>query len=325
MNFSIKKHIYNSACFLVFLISCPLVCPAEVQVDNNDPQFEALVLQELEKMREGSRGRVCRILIERLDGAPADTLIKPLTRDESTWHPNDRKGRRSHVVAQDTKIRGGARETPTQAVFFLHPSRINPNLSLFRLGTFVHQLSHAVDFNFGVFSGDYIIREKKASFFRNAWRDSSGYKLVEISDRIPTPEYLIAKDLNLMSPEHEDFFPILNPHVGEWAGESIHLDVSRYKNIDLIPRYAEIGDGYFGRFKEAQSFLIVVGVKDDYIEVRSGTKSAEETLVFNARLPLNLAGLQIKISEKGFDFDVFEAYTEQTDSDVNWEKEFIWE
>ena len=196
---------------LAFLMVGVLPAGAVLIVDSSDPSFHSLVVQEVDHMKKGDRGVACQILIERVEGSTVTTTIRPLTKDESTWHPNDRKGTRSHVMPLDTKVRGAERQQPTSAILYLHPRRIDPKYSLFRLGTFVHELVLAMDLNGGTYSGDYKIREKRAVFFRNAWCDALGFNLIDLSDRVPTPEYQEAKKLGLLSKEYSANFPILDP------------------------------------------------------------------------------------------------------------------
>jgi len=137
------------------------------------------------------------------------TTIKPLTRDEMTWHPNDSRGVRSHVVADDFKVRGAARMDPTPATIYLHFTRINPKFSAYKLGTFVHQLSEAFDLNTGRFSGKYQIRERRSSFYRNAWRDSLGFPVLEMAGDIEIKDYKVAKESGYINDDYRDQFPIL--------------------------------------------------------------------------------------------------------------------
>lgn len=191
----------------LFLISTP---SRAVLVVEGDPSFRQLVDRELQLMRDGKRGVVCQKLVEQLDTASPQTIIRPITKDESTWHPNDRKGTRSYVVAGDTKVRGGQRDTPTEAVIYLHPQRVDPSLSLYKLGTMVYSLASAKDLNLGTFSGDFKIREKRAVFYRNAWCDSLHFPLINVSGRTQTMEYQKAKEKGLISPENQELFPILS-------------------------------------------------------------------------------------------------------------------
>lgn len=199
---------------MIFAVFCSILATPEVGwsrivVDSSDGQFSRFVEKELSLMRDSKRGVVCQELVRRLDSATATTTIKPITKDEGTWHPNDRKGTRSHVVSMDTKVRGAARTTPTDATVYVHPSRIDPALSLFKLGTFAHLLATAMDLNMGTFSGDYKIQEKRAAFFRNGWKDSLGLEQVLVSDRVPTADYKEAKASGLLTPENAALFPIL--------------------------------------------------------------------------------------------------------------------
>jgi hypothetical protein len=196
--------------FILALLAVPVPGQAALVVDETDAEFVRLVNAELEAMRSGQRGVVSKQLVGRLDAAAVTTTIKMLGPDESTWHPNDHRGTRSHVVAGDTKLRGAARTQPTSATVFLHKPRVDPSMSLYRLGTFVHELSLAADLNEGRFKGDYPGREKRATFYRNGWLDAMRYKLVLVSDRIPTPEYSRAKELGLLTEDNAAAFPILD-------------------------------------------------------------------------------------------------------------------
>jgi hypothetical protein len=183
---------------------------AGIVIDDVDPEFKANVVAELNLMREGKRGIVCQELVERIELSSAIASIRPVTKDEKTWHPNDSKGTRSHLVPLDTRPRGSSRKIPTSVNIFIHPSRVDPKLSLFKLGTFVYHLALALDFVEGSFSGDYKVEEKRAVFFKNAWRDALHLSLFEISDRVPTEEYQEAKAAGLITPTYRSFFPILD-------------------------------------------------------------------------------------------------------------------
>jgi hypothetical protein len=197
---------------LRLLILLLLLAPnlmAAIEIDGNDVAFFNAVSKELNLMRSGHRGLVSQALIERLDGSNAPTVIRAVTSDEETWHPNDRKGSRSHIVPQDTKIQGAERRQPTGAVIYIHPSRIDPSLSLFKLGTFVYFLSMAADLNTGQFSSDYRLRERRAVFYSNAWKDSQKLPLLNVSDNVPTLDYQKAKDDGLLAEDQKSNFPII--------------------------------------------------------------------------------------------------------------------
>ncbi len=195
----------------VFFGSGSVPVLAKVQIDPDNSTFAAQVLTELNLMREGKRGVACEVLVRRLDESEALVTIEPITSDEKTWHPNDRKGSRSHVVPLDTKLRSASRTSPVSSILYLHPSRIEPLLSLFKLGTFADELANAVDLAKGTYSGDYRIQTRRSAFFRNGWKDSMGGALVHLSDRVPTVDYQEAKKLGLISKEFAEIFPILDP------------------------------------------------------------------------------------------------------------------
>jgi hypothetical protein len=183
---------------------------ASIVVDTTDGVFARQVNDELALMRSGQRGVVCKNLVDRLDAATSTTTIRLLGADESTWHPNDHRGTRSWVAPQDTRIRGAERKRPTNAILYLHPTRIDPSLSLFKLGTFVHELSFAADLNEGKFAADFRVREKRASFYRNAWLDALHLRPVLVSDRVATGDYGRAKEQGLITADHAADFPILS-------------------------------------------------------------------------------------------------------------------
>jgi hypothetical protein len=193
------------------LLWAPVTVHAAIEIDRQDAAFYKFVSAELDAMREGKRGPICAALVERLDLSTATTIIAPVTSDESTWHPNDKKGTRSHVLPMDTKIQGAERREFTGARLFLHPSRIDPRLSLYKLGTFVYCLAIAADLNYGQFSTDYRVRERRAVFFSNAWKDALGYALITVSDNVPTSDYQKAKKDGQLISENKDNFPILAP------------------------------------------------------------------------------------------------------------------
>lgn len=275
---------------------------AEIHVEASDAEFKRLVERELNQMRAGERGLVSRTLVQALDEAPATTTIKPLTRDDLTWHPNDRKGVRSHVVPMDTRVRGAERREPTDAVLYLHPSRINPKLSPFKLGTFPHELSEAKDLNLGEFSGNPVEREKRASFYRNAWRDAMGYPLLERAGEIETPEYANAKAAGLLTAANADNFPIIVSRTRHSTGSVV--DISDDAVLIFDPAEARKGDAYLGRFELGTSFLQVVDSTATQAFVRFGTENEGVFEIWEATVPVD-ASFRIPLTRVGADFTVF--------------------
>ncbi len=205
-----SKSFIGKAGIMLSLLFWSFPVHSAIEIEKTDGPFFKNVSRELDNLRSGKRGLVCKTLVERLDLAVATTTIKPLTGNDETWHPNDTRGTRTHVKAVDTLIRDAARTTPTDAILYLNPNHIDPKLSPFRLGTFVHYLALAMELNTGQFSGDFQERERGAMFFRNAWRDEMGFDLFEVSERIPTTEYQMAKDAGLITEDFSPFFPILD-------------------------------------------------------------------------------------------------------------------
>jgi hypothetical protein len=205
LRFDLKTRVV----FALALVIASLNVRAALLVDQSDQAFAQLVEAELDAMRSGHRGVVSQELISRLETAVATTTIKAITSDEATWHPNDRRGTRTHVVSLDTKPRGAARAVPTSAIIYLHTDRVNPQMSLYKQGTFAFYLAVAMDMNQGAYSADYRAQERRATFFKNAWRDALKLPSVGISDRVPTPDYAAAKKAGLITEEHRADFPII--------------------------------------------------------------------------------------------------------------------
>lgn len=184
---------------------------AYLVIDEADSHFSVLVNDEVDKMESGKRGIVCQQLIETIKLSIATTTVVPITTDEKTWHPNDPKGTRSHVVALDTAVRGAKRINPTSAIIYLNINRIDPGGNLFKLGTFVELLAQAMTLNNGRFSADYKMRERQSMFYRNAWRDSMQLSLYPASGNVPTDDYRQAKKRGFITEQNKAYFPIINP------------------------------------------------------------------------------------------------------------------
>ncbi len=128
-----------------------------------------------------------RQILEAAKNAPVEIVITPITDDPSTWYSNgDRKN--SH-----TKRYG--RQNLGSSIIFIDPDRIDPSHRSYSKGTLPHELVHAIDFAYGRLNPDYEIREKRAVFVQNIWRDLHGNKLRKsYHGRFPTLEYQSAKE-----------------------------------------------------------------------------------------------------------------------------------
>lgn len=193
---------------------------------------------------------------------------------------------------------------PTEALLYLHPNRINPDFSVFKLGTFAHQLSFTLDLNTGNFSGDYRIREKKASFHRNAWRDSLGYPLLDLAGNIQITEYQEAKARELIKKENAEFFPILNPDRLQKEGEWIHVSNQKKFTFNLMKTIR--GRTYYGQFKKGSTFLTVTKVEPDYVYVRYGNERNGVFEIYEALMDRTEREIVVKLSKRGADFSGFE-------------------
>lgn len=132
-------------------------------------------------------------LIQSIKSSPSTITIKPITNDQSTWHKSGKKSR-SHTKALDSKSRGAARNTPTNSIIFINTKRITKTHKTYNSGTLIHEIAHASDLANGKYHGDYPIREKRAVFFQNIWRDAYSKKLrTDYHGRFETIEYQNAK------------------------------------------------------------------------------------------------------------------------------------
>jgi hypothetical protein len=121
-------------------------------------------------------------LYERMLHSSVPITVRSVTDDVSTWHvkearmdPDDRpiaRERRSHTDPSDLKGRGAERDEPTGSTIFINPFRIDPSDTSYESGTFVHELVHALDLAYGLYNSEKEIRERRAVFFQNMWRDA---------------------------------------------------------------------------------------------------------------------------------------------------------
>jgi hypothetical protein len=270
---------------------------AGLVVDPANAPFAALAQAEITAMAEGRRGPVSAELIRRFSEIETTTTIKPLTLDEETWHPNDRKGTRSHVVPLDTKMRGAIRTSPTSAVIYLHVNRVDPQMNLYKMGSLANLLARALDLNQGQFSGNHTIQEKRAVFFQNGWRDSKGLVPFQISDGVPTPEYLAAKKAGYLTASYARHFPILNlKSVTTWS----RTDISTYAAVGIGPQIRS-GDVFVGKFRRGESFLKAVDREGARL-LRFGSLLEGRFEIFERRLDEVAPGLNLQVGELGVDF-----------------------
>lgn len=116
-------------------------------------------------------------------------FIKPMTEDRETWHYSGNK-LRSHTEAMDNKRRGRARKNPTDAIIYINVDRVLPSEKTYKRGTLIHELVHALDLVMGKYHHNYLVREKRAIFFQNIWREAHNKTLrSHYHNRFKTKEY----------------------------------------------------------------------------------------------------------------------------------------
>lgn len=128
-------------------------------------------------------------LIQNIKRSSSTVTIKPITNDKSTWHKSGKKSR-SHTKAHDNKSRGAERNTPTNSIIYINTNRITKTHKSYTSGTLIHELVHASDLANGKYHSSYPIREKRAIFFQNIWRNTHSKKLrTNYHGRFKTDEY----------------------------------------------------------------------------------------------------------------------------------------
>ncbi len=132
-------------------------------------------------------------LIYKIQNSPSTITIKAITNDRTTWHKSGKKSR-SHTKALNNKSRSSARNSPVNSIIFINTNRITKTHKSYKSGTFVHELVHALDLAYGNYHSNYPIREKRAVFFQNIWRNAHSKKLrTDYHGRFKTLEYQTAK------------------------------------------------------------------------------------------------------------------------------------
>ena len=100
-------------------------------------------------------------LISAIASASMPVTIHPVTADPETWHPRG-NATRSHT-----------RSTSSDGVIiYINPKRIDPSHKSYSSGTLIHELVHALDLTSKRYHRDYVVREKRAVFFQNIWRQA---------------------------------------------------------------------------------------------------------------------------------------------------------
>ena len=187
----------------LFLVNYSGLINAEILIDGSS-DFEIKVITHLYEAKNSSP--YLAQLIGRIQSSSSTITIKPITNDRSTWHKSGKKSR-SHTKALDNKSRGAERNTATNSIIYINKNRINQNHKSYRSGTLIHELVHAYDLANGKYNRKYPIREKRAIFFQNIWRDTHSKKLrTHYHRRFETKEYQRAKNADKLNQFFEYYF-----------------------------------------------------------------------------------------------------------------------
>ncbi len=163
--------------FAALLLPSAAAAALKVEAPNDAAgrAFKAEVAGLLAALK-GSKGKTLKRLVAAAESAPADIVIRLVTDDPATWlHGVDRSS--AHAAPDDGLPYGRARVKPTRAIVFTPAAYVDPKNVQWKSGVLVHELLHAIDLANGRFSGKDSVRERRAVFIQNMWRDEFGYPL----------------------------------------------------------------------------------------------------------------------------------------------------
>lgn len=183
------KHVIHLT-LLLFLVNYSSLINADLVIEGSN-DFKRKVKTNLSEA-EGSSAYLVK-LIQSIKRSSSTITIKPITNDQSTWHKSGKKSR-SHTKALDNKSRGAERNTATNSIIYINTNRITRTHKTYNSGTLIHEIVHASDLANGKYHSSYSIREKRAVFFQNIWRNTHSKKLrTDYHGRFETNEYQEAK------------------------------------------------------------------------------------------------------------------------------------
>ena len=155
--------------------------------------FAKRLQSALERVRD-SEDLLLRELYAAAKASPATIRVRQMTADRTTWHPHG-DPERGHVEADDDgRRRGVGRSMPTNATIFVPGDAVEPGSTHWKNGVLVHELVHALDMAYGRYHRDVTVRERRAVFIQNVWRDRVGFRLrASYHGRFATVDYQHAK------------------------------------------------------------------------------------------------------------------------------------
>ena len=135
-------------------------------------------------------------LLRAAQDAPFPIVLHPLMEDRAMSLHHDPYRPYARVGGSRVLGRDGTIGYP--AAVYLTLANVNPYWSESKRGMLAHELVHAVDLVYGRSHPERLVRERRASFMENVWRDVHGWRLTEqyFDGKLPafeTLEYQRAK------------------------------------------------------------------------------------------------------------------------------------
>ncbi len=177
--------------FLCSLTLIPATLNAQIEI-LGDESFKIQVQKCLEEGKVVSAH--IKRLIETAENAAVVIKIRPISDDPATFHKRAKKDAKCRTVPSDKAKPDLARSEPTGATIYLRGGSVDPGNKAYNKGNTMHELALAVDLATGHYHADQNIREKRAVFFQNIWRDAHDKSLRNrFSGTCTTEEYAKAK------------------------------------------------------------------------------------------------------------------------------------
>ena len=161
--------------FLIVVLMSVVSMPVAAYLDiRGSDDFKQQVEAYLEQGRKISHHT--RRLIDEAGRSRHPIRIRALTDDPKTWHRNG-DASRSHTRVVRRRAEDGQTRGVAGARIYINPKRISATDKTYSHGTLIHELVHALDLVNDHYHEDYVIREKRAVFFQNIWREAHGKRL----------------------------------------------------------------------------------------------------------------------------------------------------
>jgi hypothetical protein len=142
---------------------------------SGDPRFHDQLQDALAELQRSGNPAI-RQLYAAVAASPATIAFRQMTDDPATWS-NDGNPDRGHTEPDDGRPKREGRTRPTNATIFVPRSAVEPGSSRWKSGLLAHELVHALDLTSGRYNRDYTVRERRAVFIQNIWREHVGHPL----------------------------------------------------------------------------------------------------------------------------------------------------